>query len=126
MFTVVKMDTLEVSAQYRVQMAFLEENVWKLVETVWVTKHVTTLTECVWMDAMRDSKEIYVKQHVALENMGGTVSSDAVTIVTITKFVTPSSEIVANVRMASRQLNVISNVTVGIMERVVCFNVDNA
>lgn len=43
-------------------MAFLEENVWKLVETVWVTKHVTTLTECVWMDAMRDSKEIYVKQ----------------------------------------------------------------
>lgn len=43
-------------------MAFLEENVWKPVETVWVTKHVTTLTECVWMDAMRDSKEIYVKQ----------------------------------------------------------------
>lgn len=43
-------------------MAFLEENVWKLVETAWVTKHVTTLTECVWMDAMRDSKEIYVKQ----------------------------------------------------------------
>lgn len=43
-------------------MAFLEENVWKLVETVWVTKHITTLTECVWMDAMRDSKEIYVKQ----------------------------------------------------------------
>lgn len=43
-------------------MAFWEENVWKLVETVWVTKHVTTLTECVWMDAMRDSKEIYVKQ----------------------------------------------------------------
>lgn len=27
-----------------------------------MTKHVTTLTECVWMDAMRDSKEIYVKQ----------------------------------------------------------------
>lgn len=43
-------------------MAFLEENVWKLVETVWVTKLVTTLTECVWMDARRDSKEIYVKQ----------------------------------------------------------------
>lgn len=40
--------------------------------------------------------------------MERTVSSDAVIIATITRSVTPSLEIVANVRMVSRMLNVIN------------------
>lgn len=39
------------------------------------------------------------------------------------KFVIPSLEIVANVRMVSRMLSVMNNVMVDIMERDVCFNV---
>lgn len=43
-----------------------------------------------------------------MKNMERTVSSDAVIIATITRFVTPSLEIVANVRMVSRMLNLIN------------------
>lgn len=89
-----------------------------------MTKHVTTLMERAWMAVMKDSKESYAKQHVVLGNMDRAVSSDAVIIVTTTKFVTPSLEIAANARMVSRMRNVMNNVMVDIMERVVCFNVD--
>lgn len=40
--------------------------------------------------------------------MGGTVNSDAVIIVTVMKFVIPSLEIVANVRMDFRMPNVMN------------------
>lgn len=43
-------------------MAIMEESVWKLVEGVWMTKHVTTLMERVWMAVMTDSKESYAKR----------------------------------------------------------------
>lgn len=43
-----------------------------------------------------------------MENMGDHVNSDAVTSVTITKFVTPFLEIVANVRMDFRKPNVMN------------------
>lgn len=56
--------------------------------------------------------------------MGGTVNSDAVIIVTIMKFVIPSLEIVANVRMDFKMPNVMNNAMMGIMGKAVCFNVD--
>lgn len=56
--------------------------------------------------------------------MGGTVNSDAVIIVTIMKFVIPSLEIVANVRMDFRMPNVMNNAMMGILEKAVFFNVD--
>lgn len=33
---------------YRALMAIMEGSVWTLVESVWMTKHVTTLTGPVW------------------------------------------------------------------------------
>lgn len=56
--------------------------------------------------------------------MGDHVNSDAVTSVTIAKFVMPFLEIVANVLMDFRMPNVMNNAMMGIMEKAVCFNVD--
>lgn len=43
-------------------MDIFEESVWKIVESVWLTKYVTTLMELVWMAVIKDSKEIYAKK----------------------------------------------------------------
>lgn len=43
-------------------MDILEECVLKLVESVWLTKYVTTLMELVWMAVIKDSMEIYAKK----------------------------------------------------------------
>lgn len=43
-------------------MDILKESVWKIVESVWLTKYVTTLIELAWMAVIKDSKEIYAKK----------------------------------------------------------------
>lgn len=43
-------------------MDILEESVWKLVESVWLTKYVTTLMVPVWIAVIKDSKEIHAQK----------------------------------------------------------------
>lgn len=72
---------------------------WICVDTLYITSRIQIhLNQLILMQF----------QLAVLENMDETVSSDAVNSVTITKFVIPSLEIVANVQMVSKVLNVMN------------------
>lgn len=72
---------------------------WICVDTLYITSRIQIhLNQLILMQF----------QLAVLENMDETVSSDAVNSVTITKFVIPSLEIIANVQMVSKVLNVMN------------------